>query len=183
VDLPGAAVVVPVDLVLLSGGCSDELFPIMEAMSLLLNVLLCSFLHLAVVVHDADAVPGPVTISNCSGASSLSSNALTRLCVAYKQQLLLQDPIRSFVTGWAVSHPLNLWTLTLFLTDNFFNYILCRSVMLLHNATIDLYKPTLREAPPHQWHHVSATPLLSSAGNQPTDDDSGSLSLRDLVVI
>jgi hypothetical protein len=69
------------------------------------------------------------------------------------------------------------------LTDSFFNYILCQPVMLLHDVAIDLYKPTLCKAPPLQRHHVSATPLLPSVGNQSTDDDSGSLSLRDLAVI
>jgi hypothetical protein len=71
-----------------------------------------------------------------------------------------------------------------FYTGGLFNNILCRPVVLLQDAALNHYKPTLREAP-HQWHHASAMPLLSSVSDQPSDDVSGfvSVSLRDLVVI
>jgi hypothetical protein len=71
-----------------------------------------------------------------------------------------------------------------FYTGDLFNHILCRPVVLLQDAAPNLYKPTLREAP-HQWHYASATPLLPSAGDQPSGDVSGyvSVSFRDLVII
>jgi hypothetical protein len=33
------------------------------------------------------------------------------------------------------------------ITGGFFNYILCRPVMHLNDIALNLYKPTLREAP------------------------------------
>jgi hypothetical protein len=75
-----------------------------------------------------------------------------------------------------------MWMATL-LTGGFFNYIHRRSVMFLQDAALDLNKPTLCEAPPQRHHASETTPLLSSAGDQPTVDVSGSPFVRDIVVI
>jgi hypothetical protein len=109
---------------------------------------------------------GLSNFNDCSGAFSLPSNVLSQLCPTFKQQQLLQDPIRSSITSWAASHPLALWMATL-LTGGFFNYIHCRSVMFLQDAALDLNKPTLCEAPP-QRHHASETTPFAVVRRRPT---------------
>jgi hypothetical protein len=57
-------------------------------------------------------------------------------------------------------------------------------VMHLNDVVLNLFKPTIHEAPPHRWHHAPAAPLLPTAGEPHAGDTlgagSGSVSFRDL---
>jgi hypothetical protein len=171
-----------------AGGCSNKLAPIRVVCSLLLNTLLCSHLRLVVVVLDADGDPDSTQLfGGCSDTCLASWNALRCLRPVFTRLQAARSTSRSprFLRHWFGSKPPGSVNGALLPVVSFFNLILSSSAMLLHNAALDLFKPTLCEALPHHQHQASATPLLPSAGALPSGDvcGSGSESFRDLSII
>lgn len=148
---PGADVATPAVYVLLTDACFDELLPIRNAMSSpLLNVLLCCYLHLVAAVNEVDFVHGSTSVSVSSGETSLPSNAPTHLRPAYTHLQAATTTSRShqILRHWLGSEPpTDSMDGDPLITGGFFNYILYRPVMHLNDIALNLYKPTLREAP------------------------------------